>query len=579
MKIQLLFPPHWRPTQPYLSLPVLSSHLKAHDFDVLLRDINVECFDILLSPEYLEPCLTQVQKDLNQFCDAPSLSEARVRWLKRLFRIETDAEYVLCNIGQAKQILRSEDAFISEKCRWASQVIAGGLDLATAQYADVVLSFDLYRDKWDPTVSSDVYEAVTTPDSFFSCFFNQHILSTIIQEQSDLIGISINSPSQVIPGLILARLIREQSNCHITIGGTHFSYIFDNSDSFKQLFKFIDSLVLFEGEETLLSLANRLRDGNDFDDIENLITARNANQQAKASRSRYDITTCTPPDFESLPLHLYFTPSVVFPLQGSRGCYWQRCKFCDYTYESPSYRFKTPEQLYHEINCLPSGTEPRFLHLVDSAPTVHSLLMLSNTLQKQQEEVYWATMFRFEKQLEDPEVLQQMYNGGCRILEFGLESGSQDTLDLIDKGATLKTVKRVLENCRMCGIFTVAFLIIGMPGESASDIRKTIDFIQNELGDLIDAISPNRFALKKHSVFGIELQTSSNLDLHQPLKDWCDELVLPEEHTINEEDMRHYMKIINKIKRGKPVEQTLYGTLWDVSFLLQYSSLPAKPTH
>ncbi|MAF95650.1 MAG: hypothetical protein CMM60_07850 [Rhodospirillaceae bacterium] len=572
MKIQLLFPPHWRPTQPYLSLPVLASHLRKNGFDVALRDINVEFFDTILSPEYLQASLESVRENLSALSSAPNLSDQQVRRLKHLFLLETHAEQVIGKIREAKRITRSSEAFNHQQFRYASQIIADGLELATAKNSEVILSFDLYRDKWDPTVSADVYQAIQAPDSFFARFFRQYTLASIINTKPDLVGISINSIAQLIPGLILAKLIRQQCNCHISIGGTHFSYIFNSSSTFEPLFDHIDSLVLFEGEIPLTTLAGRIANNENFHDIDNIITANNLHHQRPRTRSQVDLSTSDDPNFESLPLDLYFTPSIIYPLQGSRGCYWKRCKFCDYTYESPHYRQKSPSQVHHEVLSLPAVQEPRFVHLVDSAPTVNGLLELAYMIRDEETEVYWATMIRFEKQFEDPAILEKLYHAGCRVLEFGLESGSQEVLDMIDKGAALTTVKTILENCRRSGIFTVVFLIVGMPGETSANIEKTIEIIQTELGDLIDAISPNRFALKRHSLFGVELQQNSPVDLHQPGKDWCDELILPDTLTLSEEEMRGYLKEINRLKKTKPAEQLLRGTLWDVSYLLQYVS-------
>ena len=45
------------------------------------------------------------------------------------------------------------------------------------------------------------------------------ILDNIKSKNPDYIGISINSSSQVIPGLTLANMLKTNSNAHINIGG------------------------------------------------------------------------------------------------------------------------------------------------------------------------------------------------------------------------------------------------------------------------------------------------------------------------------------------------------------------------
>ncbi|MDQ1273149.1 MAG: hypothetical protein QG591_1779, partial [Planctomycetota bacterium] len=49
MKVLLLFPPSWHPSQPYLSLPSLTAFLRQNGVCVVQRDVNIELLDILLT--------------------------------------------------------------------------------------------------------------------------------------------------------------------------------------------------------------------------------------------------------------------------------------------------------------------------------------------------------------------------------------------------------------------------------------------------------------------------------------------------------------------------------------------------
>ena len=49
MKILLLFPPDWLPSEPYLSLPALTSVLRPAGHEVIQKDINVEMYDMFFS--------------------------------------------------------------------------------------------------------------------------------------------------------------------------------------------------------------------------------------------------------------------------------------------------------------------------------------------------------------------------------------------------------------------------------------------------------------------------------------------------------------------------------------------------
>ena len=64
MKVALLFPPQWYPSQPYLALPTLKAHLESKGHEVDQFDLNIECYDVFLSKEYLERCVEIIRRRL-----------------------------------------------------------------------------------------------------------------------------------------------------------------------------------------------------------------------------------------------------------------------------------------------------------------------------------------------------------------------------------------------------------------------------------------------------------------------------------------------------------------------------------
>src|SRR5262249_34397390 len=68
---------------------------------------------------------------------------------------------------------------------------------------------------------------------------------------------------------------------------------------------------------------------------------------------------------------------------------------------------------------------------------------------------------------------------GVRKLFFGLESGSQATLDHMQKGIRVDDANTVLRNCSDAGIAFHLFSIIGFPEETEERAHETIDFFVN----------------------------------------------------------------------------------------------------
>jgi anaerobic magnesium-protoporphyrin IX monomethyl ester cyclase len=76
----------------------------------------------------------------------------------------------------------------------------------------------------------------------------------------------------------------------------------------------------------------------------------------------------------------------------------------------------------------------------------------------------------------DPVTAGMMRASGCRRVYLGLESGSQATLDLMQKQMTVAQGERAVSVYSAAGIEVAAFFIVGYPGETATDIEETFAF-------------------------------------------------------------------------------------------------------
>jgi radical SAM superfamily enzyme YgiQ (UPF0313 family) len=76
----------------------------------------------------------------------------------------------------------------------------------------------------------------------------------------------------------------------------------------------------------------------------------------------------------------------------------------------------------------------------------------------------------------DYDTLKAMKDAGCRLLIVGYESGDQQILKNIKKGATIDMAERFTANCRKLGLVVHGDFIVGLPGETRETLRNTIDF-------------------------------------------------------------------------------------------------------
>jgi hopanoid biosynthesis associated radical SAM protein HpnJ len=76
----------------------------------------------------------------------------------------------------------------------------------------------------------------------------------------------------------------------------------------------------------------------------------------------------------------------------------------------------------------------------------------------------------------DFETLKAMKEAGCRLLIVGYESGDQQILKNIKKGATIERARQFTKDCHKLGLVIHGDFILGLPGETHETINRTIAF-------------------------------------------------------------------------------------------------------
>ncbi|MDI7267270.1 MAG: glycosyltransferase, partial [Myxococcota bacterium] len=93
----------------------------------------------------------------------------------------------------------------------------------------------------------------------------------------------------------------------------------------------------------------------------------------------------------------------------------------------------------------------------------------------------------------DPETLRLMRKAGCWIIGFGVESGSDEILARIGKGATVEQARRAVRMCGEAGIKPYAFFMLGFPWETEQTAAQTLELIRTIGADFIEMNVPVPF--------------------------------------------------------------------------------------
>jgi len=76
----------------------------------------------------------------------------------------------------------------------------------------------------------------------------------------------------------------------------------------------------------------------------------------------------------------------------------------------------------------------------------------------------------------DKEILILMKNAGFYLISIGIESGSDRVLKMMGKHLLIKQIKEKISLIKKVGLDAAGFFILGYPGETEKEIKKTINF-------------------------------------------------------------------------------------------------------
>lgn len=507
MKVMLVFPPDWYPSEPYLSLPSLTSVLRAAGHQVIQKDINLEMYDWYFSEDFLKRVLRRVPQQLDRL---RKLSKKR-----ELADWERDVQLALCDLTReyvaelikkaetAKHIVRSQEFYDADKLEWAINVfreVTGAISLvyAPARICMPPMETDL---SYKVFVSSELLDAVQdTQVNVYRDVFEHLLRPAIEAERPDVIGISIVLQQQLFSTMTFCALIKQHfPNIHVTIGGNTVTRLRDVLPDKPELFALFDSAVVYEGETAFLQLVEAVGAGRELTNVPNVIYRGAAGIHTSPLSFAEDMASLPPPDFDGLPLDKYFLPERILPYLATRGCYWGRCEFCDHGEGyTAGYRTKKIDEVMQEIRGLRDKYQTRHFHFTDESYPPALFRKLTRKLIETNMDIAWTTHMRFEKSLLDDAVWKDAVDSGCRYLHFGYESGNERVLKLMDKATTTEVIHRSLELSAGVGIWNHVMGFFGFPGERREDALDSIRFLE-ENKDLVHSIGFGTFDLSKHT--------------------------------------------------------------------------------
>jgi radical SAM superfamily enzyme YgiQ (UPF0313 family) len=268
--------------------------------------------------------------------------------------------------------------------------------------------------------------------------------------------------------------------------------IVSSSDSTDHYEKYIeegaDFILIGEAEITLSELVNSLQENrNNFSEIAGLAFQQNGCVIKTARRLVLkDLDSLPWPAWDLLNIEPYrkswLNHAGYFSINmgTTRGCPF-KCNWCAKPIYGNRYNSRSPENVVKELKMLKDKFQFDHIWFCDDIFGLKPGWVNEFAGLVEKEKLH----FKFKIQARADLLLQENYirdlaRAGCDNIWMGAESGSQQILDAMDKGTTVKQIHestRLIRKYRMKPSFFIQF---GYLGETKEDIKKTIAMI-NEL--------------------------------------------------------------------------------------------------
>ncbi len=307
----------------------------------------------------------------------------------------------------------------------------------------------------------------------------EKMIKETIDFKPDLIGITATTPFYHITSQLAQGLKQKISKIPIIIGGSHITIL--KEEAFYPSF---DYAFIGEAEGSFPLFLEQYEKGGDMSKVKGILFR---------GKDKAIFTGEADPifDIDSLPLparHLLKMDKYkIGTLQGTkifasimtmRGCPF-RCIFCSRKVFGSRFRKRSPELVIEEIKSIINGYNIRHFIFLDDTLTLDKkhILRICDLIEENKLKLTFEGSTRAN--LVDEELVSGMARAGLIRISFGLESVDENIRKIMKKDVPLESYITANKLTNKYGIETLNSCMIGLPGETANTVKKTLSFLRD----------------------------------------------------------------------------------------------------
>lgn len=291
--------------------------------------------------------------------------------------------------------------------------------------------------------------------------------------------VAVGAATEVLKSAIDVCGIAKKNGMISVIGGPHATIASKETLEFKE----VDFVIIGEGEYTLLDLADSIENKKDLGKVKGIMFKKNDTKMIKTP-PRMPIENLDELPFparEMFPWQLYSSYTTIvrktpcMHMMTSRGCPF-KCTFCGSQSLWKGCRSRSPKSIVDEIEHLIKKFGVKEIYIMDDTFNldIKRSEAICDEIIKRNVKIFLRVQARVFPMTE--ELLKKMKKAGVWCIYYGVESGNQKVLNSMKKGTTLKQIRDAFKMTKKIGIKTFGFFMIGLPEDTRSTIKDTMDF-------------------------------------------------------------------------------------------------------
>lgn len=307
------------------------------------------------------------------------------------------------------------------------------------------------------------------------------ILSSDGVYMSDIIMVSTLTANKEAAYQLVREIKDNYPEKIIMMGGPHTTCFPD--DTMNDLPE-LTAVCIGEGETTAAEFVECISNNEPLEKVDGIYYRNNNNEIFKNNPRTIEknLDNFHPLDWEIYnltlyePLPLQYKGTPIFPYITSRGCPWRKCTFCYESKMGTAYRRHSPERVIADIKELISKYGAKEIAFWDdnfmvNEPWIKKFITL---LEEEKINIKWQAYGRVNTVTK--QMLKECAEAGCWNIFYGFETGNQETLDRIKKGATLDQARQAAIWTKEVGMDIRGSFMIALPGETPTHAIKTVNF-------------------------------------------------------------------------------------------------------